>query len=150
MHFTDEVLARLGTHRQLTSSAPEGGGQLFARFQQLDIHIEAATEPTPRDLRTRVSFVPNRWIEKRDIRRMHAAGLHYVGDWHTHPEPLPSPSQTDVVSMTDMFRTSRHNLAGFLMVIVGTVATPGGFFVGIVDRRGVHRLTPHSPRSNDL
>ena len=68
--------------------------------------------------------------------------LHYVGDWHTHPEPQPRPSGTDTRSFWDMFRKSRHQLAGFVMIIVGTIAPPAGLFVGISDGDMLEQLAP--------
>ena len=141
--FPPEVLNHFAAHRQLHAGDREAGGQLFARFEGSAIVVEAATGPRATDWRSRFSFRPHRWAERREIKRMHARGLHYVGDWHTHPEALPTPSGTDVRSMAEMFRESRHDLAGFIMVIVGTAAVPEGLFVGVTDELGVSRLTLH-------
>jgi hypothetical protein len=63
-----------------------------------------------------------------------------VGDWHTHPQSVPSPSSADISSMVECFSKSRHELKAFLMVIVGTADLPEGLYVCLVDGNGVARL----------
>lgn len=71
---------------------------------------------------------------------MFAHGLHYVGDWHTHPEDNPWPSPTDLDSIVDCVRRSRHELAGFLLVIVGRLDPPAGLYVALHDGRSASAL----------
>ena len=67
-------------------------------------------------------------------------GLHYVGDWHTHPEKHPTPSADDLRSIAECFRQSTHELLGFLLVILGTGDPPAGLWVGWHDGRATNRL----------
>ena len=140
--LTDVVLAHFGRHRQLTHRSKEAGGQLFATFDHNRIQIERATGPRPADRRSLGTFIPNRIAERREIKRLFKKGLHYVGDWHTHPQPRPSPSSTDIDSFQDMFRKSRHRLASFVMVIVGTVEPPEDMFVALITNERVEQLDP--------
>ena len=142
--LTDEVLAHFRRHRQLADHSKEAGGQLFATFNGDKIQIERATGPRQSDRRGIRSFIPNRLAERREIKRLFKARLHYVGDWHTHPEPRPQPSSTDIDSFQNMFSKSRHKLASLVIVIVGTVAFPEGLFVGLCTNQIVHTLTPDS------
>ena len=128
---TEGVLAHFNCHQQLTNCSREAGGQLFAQFDGPCIRIEQATGPRRTDRRGRRFFVPNRWAERREIKRLFKTGLYYIGDWHTHPELHPSPSQVDLCSAQEMFRKSRHGLAGFVMVIVGTGNFPDSLFVSV-------------------
>ena len=142
--FTDAVLTHFDHHRQVTPQSKETGGQLFAQFDGNKIDIVRATAPRRKDGKTLRTFVPNRLAERREIRRLFKSGLHYVGDWHTHPEPHPGPSKTDIESFQDMFRKSHHKLASFVMVIVGTERPPKGLFVGLCTIEGLDELTfPH-------
>ena len=138
--FTDTVLSHFHCHRQLKIQSKEAGGQLFARFDGPVIQIERATGPRPTDRRGRRIFVPNRLAERREIKRMFKEELYYVGDWHTHPEPQPMPSGKDIGSFQDMFRKSRHGLASFVMVIVGTASFPKSLFVGLCTSEGLVEL----------
>lgn len=139
--LTRTVINHLQKHRQLNARAREAGGQLFAHFENSSTRIERATGPRPSDRRGLTTFVPNRSVERREINRLHKEGLQYVGDWHTHPEPIPKPSQTDIDSFKEMFRKSRHDLESFVIVIMGTAAPPKGLFVGLCDETGCYELT---------
>ena len=140
--LTDHVLAHFRRHRQLGGHSKEAGGQLFATFNGKNIQIERATGPRKRDRRDLTFFIPNRLSERREIARHFKAGLHYVGDWHTHPESRPRPSSTDIDSFQDMFHKSRHKLASFVMVIVGTAQPSEGIFVGLCNGYRVDRRDP--------
>lgn len=140
--FTRTVLERFDRHRQVRWWHREAGGQLFARISLPDIAIEEATGPRPGDRRARYSYRPNRRAEQDEIAVRHARGLHFVGDWHTHAEFNPTPSQRDSESMRELVANSRHALNGFVLVIVGTHSAPEGLFISVVDAAGVHQLEP--------
>ena len=140
--LTDAVLAHFVRHRQLTHRSKEAGGQLFAAFDQNRIQIERATGPRLSDRRGLRTFIPNRIAERREIKQLFKKGLHYVGEWHTHPEPRPLPSSTDIDSFQDMFRKSRHKLASFVVIIVGTVEPSEGMFVGLCTNDRIEQLAP--------
>ena len=118
------MIEHVSRHRQSLWWKREAGGQLFARIDDNEWLIEEATGPRSDDIRSRFGFRSNRRAEQREIDEHFILGLHYVGDWHTHPEPVPRPSPTDFASMKEMVAASNHELAGFLMLIVG-MAQPG-------------------------
>lgn len=126
-----DVLRHFAKHRQVGPRAPEVGGQLFATFEKLRVRVTQATGPRDADQRSRFSFFPNRGRENSEIKEQFAGGLHYVGDWHTHPERQPSPSSVDLDSMADCFRNSTHSLSHFVMIIVGQDASPVGLWVSL-------------------
>jgi len=138
--FYDDVIALMARYRQMTFKDKEAGGQLFARFEGGSTIIVEATEPNPLDKRARHGFIPNRWIQRLEIKSLHKRGKHFVGDWHTHPQPVPVPSGDDKRSMIECFSQSRHELKAFLMVIVGTAEPPKGLLVCLVTGEGVSRL----------
>lgn len=138
--LTDGVIDHFLKHRQLKWWQAESGGQLFARIEWPEIVIVEATGPRATDRRTRTSYLPDRNAEKREIVERHNRGLHFVGDWHTHPTLLPQPSGQDLVSMAECFARSTHNLNGFLMVIVGRGMPPDALHVSIHDGTEHHRL----------
>ncbi len=120
-------------YRQTNRNALEAGGQLFARLDSGRIMISEATGPRRGDLRTRTSFVPSRASEQREIEAKYRKGLHYVGDWHTHPEPEPRPSHQDYESIKDCFSRSHHQLNAFVLAVVGTSDPPAGLHVSLHD-----------------
>lgn len=124
--FTGPVINHLAKHRQTRWWHREAGGQLFARFELPDIIIDEATGPRRSDWRTRYSYQPNRHAEQLEINRLHQDGLHFIGDWHTHSEPIPIPSPRDAESMRELVVRSRHALNGFVLAIVGRENFPYG------------------------
>jgi integrative and conjugative element protein (TIGR02256 family) len=127
VELTQNVFYHVRRYRQTAFWRREAGGQLFARISGDRWVIEAATGPRRGDIRSRFGFHSDRLAEQAEINALFSNGLHYVGDWHTHPEPIPTPSQTDLHSMLKMVRASRHELRGFLMLIVGTKLDASGF-----------------------
>lgn len=131
VEMADTVLDHLSRHRQTTCWKREAGGQLFAGFDGERWVVEKATGPRRSDLRSRFGFRPDRRAEQREIDQAFALGLHFIGDWHTHPEPVPKPSVDDLESVAEMVRESSHELPGFVMVIVGQQAPPNGLWVSL-------------------
>ena len=142
--LVDAVLLHFASHRQLAAKSREAGGQLFARIDASNIIVERATGPRRSDQRSFFSFVPDRIAERREINKLFKTGLHYIGDWHTHPQPRPRPSEADIRCIRTIFQKSRHQLEGFVMVIVGTAEAPKGLFVGVSNSRNLHELVPQT------
>jgi integrative and conjugative element protein (TIGR02256 family) len=138
--LSDPALATFDRYRQLSPRAKEAGGQLFAQFDGADSILLEATHPKWLDRRSRNGFVPNRRMQQREIRERYARGLHFVGDWHTHPEPIPRPSHDDIYGMIECFGHSVHDLRAFVMVIAGTRPAPEGLYIAIVDRNSAKQL----------
>ena len=117
--------------RQLDPKMPEAGGQLFGAVEGQCIKVKLATGPRRSDRRGRFFFIADRLAERREIGTLYKSGLHYFGDWHTHPQSIPTPSDTDLSSMAELFARSKHELNAFLMVIVGTAELPDGLHVSL-------------------
>ena len=112
------VLARLAKYKQSGNRA-ESGGLLFARFDLPRVSIEKISTPNFFDRRSRTSFEPCRILGRLAIRRAFRQNLHFVGEWHTHPELDPQPSKKDIASMAETFERSQHQLNCFVLIIVG-------------------------------
>lgn len=125
------VLDHFAKWRQSDPKMSEAGGQLFGVVQGQSVRLMRATGPRNSDRRGRFFFIADRFAERREISTLHKSGLHYLGDWHTHPEAFPAPSSTDLSSMADLFVRSKHDLNAFLMVIVGTADFPNGLHVSL-------------------
>ena len=138
--FAKTVIDHLCSHRQIGWFSTEGGGQLFARIEESEVRVEVATGPRRSDGRWRFSYVPDRTAEQDEIANYYAQGLHFIGDWHTHPEQCPSPSNIDLHSIAECVQKSKHALAGFVHVVVGQASPPKGWCVLVHDGRDAHRL----------
>jgi integrative and conjugative element protein (TIGR02256 family) len=134
------VLAHLLHHQQRGLKFAEAGGQLFGRTQDQCILIEEATGPRMVDGRSRYRYRPNRRREQAEIDEKFRMGLRFFGDWHTHPEPIPKPSTTDILSMQDCYRRSIHQLGAFVLLIVGTSQLPQAIHGSLYNGRQVLEL----------
>lgn len=130
--LTDDMLAVFDRYRQRSHRDKEAGGQLFAKFEGTETVIVDATVPSLLDRRNRTRFEPNQWLQQREIRAKRDQGLHFVGDWHSHPEAVPRPSYVDLHSMRECFACSMHDLRNFVLIVVGTAPAPTGLYVGLV------------------
>lgn len=133
------VLEIFSEYRQ-TGTDPEAGGLLFAEFDLPVIRIVEASRPNPSDKRWRTLFIPNRILQRRLIKKCFKKNWHFVGEWHTHPEPYPTPSHLDLDSMADAFRKSQHELNHFIMVIVGNRTDDLELWVSTHNGSQYHRL----------
>lgn len=115
----DAALEVFVNARQISSSAKETGGLLFAEISTAAVRIVKATRAEKRASVSRFTFVPTLRAKRSAIKREFRSGLHFVGEWHTHPERDPTPSSLDNFSMQDSFVRSEHELDGFVMVVVG-------------------------------
>jgi integrative and conjugative element protein (TIGR02256 family) len=138
----DDVVELFRRSRQLKRRDREAGGQLFARLVPPSVIVREATGPAKKDKRSRLSFLPDRPGEQLEINVMYEKGLHYVGDWHTHPAPRGKPSDRDFTSIGELVRHSRHGFGGFLMIVVGTNEPPEGLAVYLHDGKQPHKLSP--------
>jgi integrative and conjugative element protein (TIGR02256 family) len=120
----DAVVEHFALHQQVRHDQAEAGGQLFARITRYEIFVEEATGPRASDRRGRTHYTPDRHAERKEIRERFALGLHYIGDWHTHPESVATPSPIDRFTISDCSRRSTHKLAGFLLIVVGNGSFP--------------------------
>ena len=144
IQFSDNVLDHFLKKRQVLPHQKEVGGQLFATITPKTVSILASTGPDKLDTRRRFSLFLNKRRIQREIDRYFKKGLHYVGDWHTHPQHPPFPSKIDFSSMEECFLKSDHELNYFLMVVVGQSDKPSGIWVGLINGHKILRLQPVS------
>jgi integrative and conjugative element protein (TIGR02256 family) len=112
-------------YKQVTQSRPEAGGLLLGRhiIDSQDLVIDAVTVPHRGDMRTRYGFRrESRWHQKELQRQWLASNgtCTYLGEWHTHPEPVPSPSTVDLHNWQDRVTTDVFEGDSLLFMIVGT------------------------------
>jgi integrative and conjugative element protein (TIGR02256 family) len=141
------VLKHFGKYQQRENGMLEAGGQLFAKLSAEEVIVEHATGPRASDLRRPTLYVPDRTAEQQEIDFWHKRQLHYVGDWHTHPEKRPQPSGSDRQSIRESFVRSKHNLRGFLMMIVGTGEFPEGLYISLNNSESELVLVPSRDES---
>ena len=140
LNLTRRVLETFGTHRQSSASDLEAGGVLLARFDLPNVIIEEVTAPCSKDCRSRLAFVADQASRKKAVSRAYKKGLHFIGEWHTHPQTYPTPSARDLRSMNELFVKSRHELNFLVMIIVGNETPELSLWTGLHDASHFHLL----------
>ncbi len=115
----------MGSYRQFRTGAREAGGVLIGARRGPHFEIVLATAPQKGDSRSRYGFV--RGAERHRsivISRWRASSrkLGYVGEWHTHAQPIPNPS---VVDRRGWKRLAKQIKQPLVHLIVGTSTTSG-------------------------
>lgn len=122
IYVNDAVLRLWHEHRQTTPEKPEAFGALVGAtaLDKQDIWIEQASTPMVKDAQSRFRFAlrdPGHQDIVDNAFRYSGGSRIYLGTWHTHPEPSPTPSNTD---QTDWRRCLRRNkFRPLVFVIVG-------------------------------
>ena len=118
-----EVAGVWHAHRQAASAAAESFGVLMGTtsVDRREIWIESVTTPMAHDQRTRLSFAlrdPGHQKAVCGKFTCSAGRVIYLGTWHTHPEPVPTPSEMDRDDWAACLRANPRRPLAF--VLVGT------------------------------
>ena len=120
LNFAEGVLGVFEAYVQ-TRSRPESGGVLLGTVHERGLLITMATPPSRHDGRHPYLFErgPNghRAVAQRAWRKS-GGTVRYLGEWHTHPQDLPSPSRIDREEWRKLAR-ARQDRRPLLAVIVG-------------------------------
>ena len=123
LHFSDAVMAVFLANAQ-TSDRPEAGGILLGTVHDHGMLVTHATVPSRLDQRLPMFFSRSAWGHRAVAQRLWrgSGGMtRYLGDWHTHPEDVPSPSGIDLREWRKL-ALARNDERPALSVIVGRVA----------------------------
>jgi integrative and conjugative element protein (TIGR02256 family) len=124
---TDAAMAVFDRHRQVRPRSREAGGVLLGRLvlESSDVIIDAASEPAPKDVRSRFRFFRAALPAQRVVNAAWAdsgGSKNYLGEWHSHPEDVPSPSGTDLEDWHRVVLKTLCEQDFLLFVIVGRVS----------------------------
>lgn len=118
--FQEEVLAVFET--QISNFGfSETGGVLMGRVVNETIIIEKASNAGPKAEHGEINFRadPDYVDMFIDMEYANSNGKNrYLGEWHTHPQIIPEPSQLDLTSLTKIAETS-DDFA--ILLIIGAI-----------------------------
>jgi integrative and conjugative element protein (TIGR02256 family) len=123
----------------------EAGGVLIGAYRGPHVEIIHCTTPMASDLRLRNLFDRKDVGHRSEVfRHWRDSGrtLTFVGEWHTHPERLPSPSFID--KMTWRRISARQKIGPLVFVIRGT----SGWWCGLMNQNVLSSLTPLDQYTN--
>lgn len=112
-------------YRQMGKEDTEAGGALLGRFilSSRDVVIDRITTPMKRDIRKRYYFKKYRNDHQELIQSIWERSdgtCNYLGEWHTHPEAHPTPSNHDVKEWKKVLRNTVCDSNELFFIIVGT------------------------------
>jgi integrative and conjugative element protein (TIGR02256 family) len=128
VEFNDEAFQIMQSHRQISPKAAESGGMLLGRLidNNRDVVIDRVTVPINEDKKWRFFFFRQKEPAQRIIEQVWSdskAVTNYLGEWHTHPEDVPSPSSVDLAEWARISQKATFEQDFLLFVIVGRERT---------------------------
>lgn len=117
-------LTRILSFVQDEKNKMEAGGVIMGRFikDSKNVIIDKVTVPMIGDKRSRFSFIRGEKMHQRIITStwIKSGGTcNYLGEWHTHPESYPKPSQIDIRNWKEILRNRTFSSQYLYFVIVG-------------------------------
>lgn len=138
MYFSEKAISQLHKYKQ-TGNRDEAGGFLFGEIRSGVVTIQSASSPSRADKRSRFGFSWDKREANKTIQENFKNGLHYLGDWHTHPSSKPTPSRDDTQAIRSTFLDSEHQLNYFIMFILGTSGIKHSY-VALTDGKKEYRF----------
>src|ERR1035437_7445394 len=126
----ERVIDELQKYKQDNKKKHEAGGILLGQIEGKNIYVMKISTPNNFDKSSRYSFERNKDIAQIiiDYEFANSNGKTiYIGEWHTHPENIPTPSSVDVNMLKDQIRLGKLNEPFALLLIQGIK----GMYVGI-------------------
>lgn len=118
--LSGQVVETLSRYRQRHPCSLEAGGQLFGQVTSDVVAVVHASHPSRHDTRTRYSFRSAGKNAQHRVIRLSTRSLHYLGEWHTHPQVQPRPSSDDRQAMRALHRRSVLSVTELVMIIVSS------------------------------
>lgn len=127
LKIATSALQQMIPYLQVKSGDCEAGGVLLGRLlvDSYDVVVDEVTVPMPGDKRCRFSFYRDKRRHQRIInqRWRESKGTSiYLGEWHTHPELVPTPSKTDLTDWHRKLKVDRFENDLFFLIMGTTEA----------------------------
>jgi integrative and conjugative element protein (TIGR02256 family) len=115
-----EVIEAINSYEQKSKMIPESGGCLLGFYRPPHIHITHLTKPMSGDQRSRMRFCRKDKRHLKIIKEFQQETITgtYIGEWHTHPEKIPTASDIDTNNWHQIFKL--RTPTDTLFLILGT------------------------------
>lgn len=120
IHLQENVLNIFRRFKQIDKHLPESGGILLGQIENKNIYFLKASIPNKFDRGSRFSFIRDKDAAQIIVDYEFANSLNktiYLGEWHTHPEHVPSPSPQDKKMIKEQFSKNSIN-EGFVFLFI--------------------------------
>ncbi len=123
--LNSKIVAQLLDYKQDAPDKTEVGGVLLGRFilNCNDVVVDRITVPMQGDKSSRFHFFRAARLHQQvidEVWHLSKRTCNYLGEWHTHPEPDPSPSWIDRLGWRKKLLFDRFDSEVLYFVIVGT------------------------------
>lgn len=125
LKIAPEPLLTMLSFQQHQYDIPESGGLVAGRYliDCDDIVVDVVTVPMEGDIQERHFFQKNATNHQR-LLEMHwtqsKGTCNYIGEWHTHPEPIPNPSGHDFVQWRKVMKETKTDQVSIFFIVIGT------------------------------
>lgn len=120
--ISDQVISLIDQHAQVKRHMYEAGGILLGQIENNTVYIIRVTTPNKFDSRSRYNFIrakdPAQIVINYEFYNSDKKTI-YLGEWHTHPEANPTPSEQDITMIRDQFHKNKINEKFLLLIIKG-------------------------------
>jgi integrative and conjugative element protein (TIGR02256 family) len=128
VEFHKSAEAALSAYRQLSRRDAEAGGLILGRLvvESTDLIVDEVTEPTKVDRKGRFFFIRRRRAAQCRVNQAwfdSNGTLNYLGEWHSHPEDDPTPSNVDIENWHRISSQARFEQDFLIFAIVGRQRT---------------------------
>ncbi|QIG88513.1 hypothetical protein G6R40_02490 [Chryseobacterium sp. POL2] len=136
LRIYSEVILVFKKYKQEANNKNESGGVLSGFYlDEYSYRITDASVPTELDRSGKYFFNRAKGSAQSFISKLFKKSKGrkiYLGEWHTHPEDIPTPSYLDIRSIKKQIKTVNLNTSRIFLVIVGRKKT----YLGIYDTKG--------------
>lgn len=134
--ISESVLSLMSNYKQVKKNMPEAGGILLARIKDNNVYIIRNTIPNKFDKASRYNFERDK--ESAQIIIDHEffnsnKKTIYIGEWHTHPESVPTPSNQDIKMLKEQYHKNKINEKFLILLIQGIEE----LYIGLYDGKNI-------------
>ena len=122
--ISPEVIEKTFKYVQDSDEKLEGGGVLLGRFlvNSKNIIVDKVTEPMAGDIRKRNFFKRGEETHQKIINEeweISNGRCNYLGEWHTHAEKYPTPSNIDLIEWKKKLHNDVFSSRYLYFIILG-------------------------------
>ncbi len=140
LHIVDDISLELHENKQTSAGDSESGGILLGSIYDDIVRVEAISTPSGSDVRGINYFQRDKAQAQRLINQAYEYShgtTNYLGEWHTHYQEYPQPSQLDSSEIQKTFKNSILPLNYIIDIIVGCGDNIGDLWIGFIAERGI-------------
>lgn len=113
----DEIMKWL----QYDEESMEAGGCIvgYQHKETTNVTLEKVSHPYMQDYRNRIHFTMRDPRHTVFLQKEQRKKSYYMGVWHTHPEDVPHPSETDIIDWKQSVKNEKSGCPYIFFIIAG-------------------------------